>query len=170
MQNGIVFRLLRAVKTVNTDKLKRLIATDSAALEHYNAGRFTACAERVNAIAEPLPRFCPLSRLGVLELHAPTPHFGASLLAKLDAAAKTNPIIAEIVRFMGPGNQGSYPDFGLRAIRDELIKPIDMGGVGATAFEAGPILAAGVQPDHTSHVDIYQLKEREQWQPIFAAS
>ena len=155
---------------METAKLKHLISNDTVALEHYNANRFSDCANRVMSIADPLPKFLPLSRLGVLELHAPTPHHGASLLAKLDAAAKTNPIIAEIVRFMGPGNQGSYPDFSLKAIRDELIKPTEIGGVGATPFEAGPILSAGIQPDHTDHVQINQLKEREQWQPTYAAS
>lgn len=151
-------------------KLKTIIATDPQASEHYDGNRFSECAERVNAIAEPLPKCLPLSRLGVLELHAATPQHGAALLAKLNDAAKTNPIIGEIVAFMGPGNQGSYPDFGLPIIRQALLTPIEAGGVGATPFEAGPILAAGVQPDGTNHVEIYILKEREQWQPTYAAS
>ncbi len=155
---------------MDNDKLKRLIASDREALEHYNADRFTKCAARVNEIAEPLPRSLPLSRLGILELHAATPHHGAAVLQKLNNAAKTNPIIAEVVAFMGPGNQGSYPDFGMPVIRQSLLTPIDAGGVGATPFEAGPILAAGVQPDKTDHVTIAQLKERDQWQPIYAAS
>jgi len=155
---------------VETAKLKQLIANDVEATEHYNADRLTECANRVMAIAEPLPQFCPLSRLGVLELHALTPHHGASLLAKLDAAAQINPIISEVVRFMGPGNQGSYPDFGLEAIREQLITPTEQGGVGATLLEAGPIFSAGIRPDLTDHVQIHQLKEREQWQPTSAAS
>lgn len=152
------------------EKLKHLIATDGEAREHYNENRFTECANRVMAIAEPLPQFCPLSRLGVLELHALTPNHGASLLAKLDAAAQINPIISEVVRFMGPGNQGSYPDFGLPAIREQLITSTQLGGVGATPLEAGPIFAAGIRPDLTDHVQINQLKEREQWHPTSAAS
>lgn len=170
MRGGIVFHLLREAKTVDPAKLRTIISDDATARNHYQQNQMADCAARVNAIAPPIPKPCPLSRMGVLSLHAATPHHGQTLLEKLDAAAQSNRLIAEIVAFMGPGNLGSYPDFSLQPIRDALVAPIEIGGVGATPFEYGPILEAGVQPDQTTPAEIAHLKEREQWQPTYAAS
>lgn len=152
---------------MDADKLRGVIQADDQALTHYMARRFSDCALRVNAIAPPKPKYCPLSRLGIIALHRESGDLAATFLQKLDAAATVNPIIAEVVQFMR-AEARELPDFGIEQIRQALMAPVSFGGVGLTTAEAAPILAAGVEPDTTTPLEIEELKDREQWQPLFS--
>jgi hypothetical protein len=90
------------------------------------------------------------------------------VLQKLDAAAAVNFLIAEVVQFMTK-ESNELPDFGVEEIQQALTAPISFNGVGLTAEEAAPILAASVEPDTTTALEIETLKDREQWQPTFNA-
>ena len=152
---------------MDADKLRGIIQADDQALTHYMARRFADCAVRVNAIAPPKPRYCPLSRLGIIALHSANGNLAKTFLEKLDAASQVNPIISEVVQFMKAESR-ELPDFGLEEIRQALMAPVSFQGVGLTDEEVAPILAAGVQPDTTTPLEIEELKEREQWQPLFS--
>jgi hypothetical protein len=154
--------------TVDAQKLRGIIQSDQTALAHYTARRFSDCAQRVNAIAQPRPKVCRLSRLGVIALHRSNRNLATSVLRKLDNAAKTNPLIAEVIAFMNP-EANELPDFGIEEIQQALTAPTAFGGVGLTTEEAAPILAASVEPDTTTPLEIENLKEREQWQPLSSA-
>jgi len=152
---------------VDADKLRGIIQADDQALTHYMARRFADCALRVNAIAPPKPTVCRLSRLGIISLHRTDANLAQSVLQKLDAAALVNPLIAEVIAWMKP-DANQLPDFGIEEIRIALTAPTNFNGVGLTAEEAAPILAASVEPDSTTPLEIEELKEREQWQPLFS--
>ena len=153
---------------MDPDKLRGVIRSDHQAVDDYMARRFSDCAARVNAIAPPKARFCPLSRLGIIALHRANGNLAATFLQKLDAAAQINPIIAEVVQFM-KAEARELPDFGIEEIRQALVAPVSHGGVGLTNQEAAPILAAGVEPDQTTPFEIETLRDREQWEPLSSA-
>ena len=153
---------------MDAQKLRGIIQSDQTAFAHYTARRFSDCAERVNAIAPPKPKTCRLSRLGIISLHRTNRGLATSVLQKLDAAAEVNFLIAEVVEFMTK-ESNELPDFGVEEIQQALTAPISFNGVGLTAEEAAPILAASVEPDTTTALEIETLKDREQWQPTFSA-
>lgn len=150
---------------MDPDKLRGVIRSDHQAVEDYMARRFSDCAARVNAIAPPKAKVCPLSRLGIIALHRANGNLAATVLQKLDAAAQINPMIAEVVQFM-KAEARELPDFGIEEIRQALVAPVSFGGVGLTSQEAEPILAAGVEPDSTTPFEIETLRDREQWEPL----
>lgn len=152
---------------MDAEKLRAVIQADDQALAYYRDRRFADCAVHVNAIAPTKPKYCPLSRLGVIALHRSNGNLAKTFLEKLDAAAKVNPIIAEVVQFM-KAEARELPDFGIEEIRQALLAPVSFNGVGLTAEEAAPILAAGVEADTTTPLEIETLKDREQWQPLYS--
>lgn len=162
---GLCFLHQGELKTVDPDKLRGVIRSDHQAVEDYMARRFSDCAARVNAIAPPKAKVCPLSRLGIIALHRANGNLAATVLQKLDAAAQINPMIAEVVQFM-KAEARELPDFGIEEIRQALVAPVSFGGVGLTSQEAEPILAAGVEPDSTTPFEIETLRDREQWEPL----
>lgn len=123
-------------------ELKALIDGDATTKALFAAGSDVACAERCMVIAQKSLRETRLSRLGILSLYD-DPAIGYAVLGTIDAVAEGNPIVAEIKKFMEPGVHPScLPDWSLKSIRESLTKPVQSGGLGLTAEQAGPILAA----------------------------
>lgn len=150
------------MKPERIDELRNLIDSDQTAKSLFDLRHYADCAMRLQEIAPPVRKPLPLSQLGVIELYSDNPIQGVAVLDALDEAAKTNPLIRRIVAFMGPGNPGSsLPDFSLSAIRQALIAPKPVGGIGLSETEAGPILRAGEQPDSFTGVEIESIAMNE---------
>lgn len=150
------------MKQERINELKNLIENDQTAKSLFNLGHYGDCAMRLQEIAPPVRRPLPLSQLGVIELYADNPIQGVAVLDALDEAAKTNPLIRRIVAFMGPGNpESSLPDFSLPAIRQALIAPKDVGGIGLSETAAGPILRAGEQRYEITGLDVEYVGTRQ---------
>jgi hypothetical protein len=82
--------------------------------------------------------------MGILNLYQDNLALGAFVIATIKQVALGNPVIGEMLPFMGPSaHQTSMPDFGLSAIRQALITPVEWGGIGLTQEQAAPILRAG---------------------------
>lgn len=140
-------------------------------MQLYAENRFEECATRVREIADPIRKPLPLSQMGILAIYESQIGLGEFVLQRIDETALVNPVVKRFLSFMKAGGSvESLPDFSLPSIRAALTLDQSEGGLGLTLEQAAPILAAGVQPDETDHVTIAQLKERDQWQPIYAAS
>lgn len=139
------------------EELLNLIKSDSIATALIEKADDFMCAERCSLIAPKIRKELFISRLGILELYSHNPMLGISVLNKIDNAAINNPIVKEIVSFMKP-ESFSLPDFSLNSIRNALIAPLDMGGVGLTYEEAFPILEAGVQSQEIKPIEVEYVR------------
>ena len=143
------------------DQIRSLIANDPIAKSLFDDGRYGDCAVRLSAIALPITRSLPLSKMGIVAVYRDNPMLAMQVLAALESASKVNPIIAVMLAFMGPGNpENSYPDFGDPSIRAALTAP-QPHGLGLTPQQAAPLLAAGQQPDTITGRDIELLASEE---------
>lgn len=128
---------------MNTAELKALIESDKQAREHFAAGRDTQCAERCSAIAPQVYKECRLRWNRLVVLYSSL-SLAASVKAKIDAAA-ASPIVEEIAKSLEASSQDPC-DIGHPTVRALLTAPTNAGGIGLTADEASPLLAAGRQP------------------------
>lgn len=128
---------------MNTAELKALIESDQQAREHFTAGRDTQCAERCSVIAPQVYRECRLRWNRLVALY-PSLALAASVKAKIDAAAASSPVVAEIAKSLQADSQDPC-DIGHATVRALLTAPTNQGGIGLTADEAAPLLAAGRQ-------------------------
>jgi hypothetical protein len=146
-------------------QLAQLIAADPQAAELYRRAQFADCAARCREIAPRVYQAAKLSRIGILNLYPTNPNVAVSILEAIEAAAANNRLFREVYSFMAPGTAPEQlPDFGLQPIRAALIAPQSVGGIGLTAEQAGPILAAGEQPDNITALDVERLPRGTQWQ------
>jgi hypothetical protein len=147
---------------LRNSQIKSLIASDSVAKSHFDAGRFGDCAVRLSEIAPPIPKRLQISQMGMLFIYRHDPMLGNLILEKLEQAAPSSPLIKRMVLFMGPSTgPESLPDFSLAEIRQVLCAPPELGGLGFTAEQAAPLLAAGQQPDIFTGRDIELLASEE---------
>ena len=136
-------------------ELKALIESDQVAMDLLTShGDFTACAARCSLIAPKIVRETRLSRLGIRSLYSDIT-VGQAVLETIDAVAQQNPIIDDVRRFAEPGVHPScLPDWGNSLIRTALTAPTIQGGVGLTAEQAAPILAAAEYQQTISADDV----------------
>jgi hypothetical protein len=154
---GTAFHLSRAVKMqISSTDLKQLIESDQRAKDLFEQCRFGDCAMRCSEIAPKVYKHLPLSQIGIIAVYKNDLTLADQVLTALETASKVNRIIGVMVRFMGPGNQESYPDFGDPSIRAALTIP-QPNGLGLTPQQAAPLLAAGEQPDRITGIDIEKL-------------
>lgn len=132
--------------------LKELIISDSKATTLLNQGNDWDCALRCSEIAPIIIISSPLTIMGILNLYRDNLALGGLVIATIKQVASINPIIAEMLPFMGPSTQqDARPDFGFPAIRQALITPIELGGIGLTPEQAAPILrSAEIKPTITA--------------------
>jgi hypothetical protein len=143
-------------------QIQSLIASDAVAQGHFDAGRFGDCAVRLSEIAPPIPKRLQISQMGMLDLYRTNPMLGNLVLDALEQAALSNPVIRRMLPFMGPSTgPESLPDFSLAEIRRALCSPPELGGLGFTAEQAGPLLRAGEQKDIFTGRDIELLASEE---------
>lgn len=136
--------------------LKEIINNEPSLLEFIQNGNHTEIANRLSSILPKRLVETRLSRLGILSLYA-NPSDGLTVLATIDTVAQSNPIVAEIKAFMGPGVDPScLPDWSLPSIRAALILPVELGGLGLTQELANPILAASEKP---AIIDVNDVSE-----------
>jgi hypothetical protein len=125
-------------------ELKQLIQSDTEATQLISQGSDWACAERCVEIAPLTRKPLPLSEMGVMSLYAEDPMTAETILQTIEGVAQSNPIVARINKFIGPGvSTESLPDFSLPSIRQALVTPVEFGGIGLTQEQAGPILRSG---------------------------
>lgn len=159
MPNGIAYHLSRGVRAVQITQaaLANLIQSDAQAKQLFEQQAFGDCAIRCCEIAPRVPKVLRLSKIGVLDVYMADRATGHMLLGRLAQLAETNPDAALMIEFMGPGNpESSYPDFGLPEIRMALTAP-SPHGLGLTADQAAPMLAAGEQPDTITGEEIQRI-------------
>jgi hypothetical protein len=143
------------------EALKVLIESDPQATALVNAGNDHACASRCSEIAPVLNTSLPLSIMGILNLYQDNLALGAFVIATLKQVAVSNPIIGEMLPFMGPAaHQTSMPDFGLPAIRQALVTPVEWGGIGLTQEQAAPILRAGEAKQTITALEVEYVRTR----------
>ncbi len=128
---------------MTTDELKALIESDQTARDHFAAGRDLQCAERCTDIAPQVYRECRLrwNRIAALYNSLTT---AASVRSKIETAALTSPLIADIADSLKASSQDPC-DLGHGTVRALLTMPTNQGGIGLTADEAATLLAAGRQ-------------------------
>lgn len=141
------------------EELLNLIKSDAIATTLIESADDFTCAERCSLIAPKIRKELFISRLGILELYSHNPMLGISVLNKIDNSAINNPIVKEVVSFMKP-ESFSLPDFSLDSVRNTLITPLNMGGVGLTYEEALPILEAGVQSQEIKPIEVEYVRTR----------
>lgn len=136
-------------------ELKALIDADQTAKDCLTLhGDYTACAARCSVIAPRVIRETRLSRLGLRALYS-DPTIGQTVLSTIDAVAQQNPIVEDVRRFAEPGVHPScLPDWGNPFIRAALTTPANQGGIGLTAEQAAPILAAAEYQQTISADDV----------------
>lgn len=138
--------------------LRQIIDSDATAKRLFTDRLFADCAIRCRELAPRVYRQTKLSRMGIIAIYADDPQTAIVVLHTIKAVAESNPMVAEIVAFMGPGvAESSLPDFGLPAIRSALTAPVHLGGIGLTEAEAGPLLRAAEQQDSISAEDVERL-------------
>ena len=156
---------------MDTNKLKAIIQSDRQCVQLFADNRSEECAKRVTELAPPIRKQLPLSQMGVLSLYESQIEVGEFVLQRMDQIALVNPVVRRLWKFMDAGSATeSLPDFSAPGIRAALTTDQSQGGLGLTLEQAKPILDAGEQPDETTHVQIFELKEREQWHPTYAAN
>lgn len=138
-------------------ELLNLIKSDAIATNLINLSQDHLCAERCSLIAPKIRKELLISRLGILELYSANPFLGILVLQKIDSAALNNPVVKEVVSFMRP-ESFSLPDFSLTSIRNALIAPLEMGGIGLTYEEAAPILNAGSQFQNITPLEVEHVR------------
>ncbi len=124
-------------------ELKTLIESDTEAAGHFAAGRDTQCAERCSQIAPQVYRECRLRWNRLVALYSSLA-LAAAVKTKIDAAAAQSPIVAEIAKSLEASSQDPC-DLGHTTVRALLTIATNTGGIGLTAEEAAPLLAAGRQ-------------------------
>ena len=124
-------------------QLKTLIESDQEATAHFAAGRDLQCAERCTQIAPQVYRECRLrwNRIVALFSNLTT---AASVQAKINAVAESNPLVKEIADSLKSDSQDPC-DLGHSTVRALLTAPVQSGGIGLSEQEAAPLLAAGRQ-------------------------
>jgi hypothetical protein len=96
--------------------------------------------------------------MGVIACYANDPATAIVVLETIKAVAVANPIVAEVYAFMAPGvPESSLPDFGLPSIRAALTTPVELGGLGLTEAQVGPLLQASEQEDNIQPSDVERL-------------
>jgi hypothetical protein len=146
---------------VTPEALKTLIESDQQATVLINAGNDYACASRCSEIAPVLNTSLPLSIMGILNLYQDNLALGGLVIATIKQVASVNPIIGEMLPFMGPSaHQTSMPDFGLPAIRQALVTPVEWGGIGLTQEQAAPILRAGESSQTITALEVEFVRTR----------
>lgn len=128
---------------MNTNELKSLINSDAEAAAHFAAGRDQQCAERCSLIAPKVHRECRLRWNRIIGLYSDLT-VAASVKAKIDAAANSSPLVAEISLSLKSDSQDPC-DLGHPTVRSLLTASTAVGGIGLTNAEAAPLLAAGEQ-------------------------
>lgn len=143
------------------EDLKALIESDQQATALINAGNDYACAIRCSEIAPVRNIPSPLTIMGILNLYQDNLSLGAFVIATLKQVAQVNPVIGEMLPFMGPSTQqDARPDFGLPAIRQALVAPVEFGGIGLTQEQATPLLRAGESPQTITPLEVEHVRTR----------
>lgn len=142
---------------MNTAELKALIESDQVAREHFNAGRDTQCAERCSVLAPQVYRECRLRWNRLVALYSSL-SLAAAVKAKIDAAAASSPVVAEIAKSLQADSQDPC-DIGHATVVALLTAPTITGGIGLTTDEAAPLLAAGRQPQTITANEVSQCRQ-----------
>ena len=140
-------------------ELKQLIQSDPEATQLIEQGNDWDCAARCSEIAPAKNIPSPLTIMGILNLYQDNLGLGAFVIATIKQVAQVNPVIGEMLPFMGPSTQqDARPDFGLPAIRQALVTPVEFGGIGLTQEQAGPILRAGETKQTITALEVEQVR------------
>ena len=143
------------------EELKALIESDPQATALVNAGNDYDCAIRCSEIAPVRNIPSPLTIMGILNLYQDNLGLGAFVVATIKQVALGNPVIGEMLPFMGPATQqDARPDFGLPAIRQALVTPVEWGGIGLTQEQAAPILRAGESSQKITPIEVEFVRTR----------
>jgi hypothetical protein len=146
---------------VTPEALKALIESDQQATVLINAGNDHACASRCSEIAPVKNIPSPLTIMGILNLYQDNLALGAFVIATIKQVALENSVIGEMLPFMGPATQqDARPDFGLPAIRQALVTPVELGGIGLTQEQAAPILRAGESSQTITPLEVEFVRTR----------
>lgn len=151
---------MRATNSSMTpQELKQLIESDAEATRLMEQGNDWACAARCSEIAPVKTTSSPLTIMGLLNLYQDNLSLGAFVIATIKQVAQVNPVIAEMLPFMGPATQqDARPDFGLPAIRQALVTPVEQGGIGLTPEQAAPILRSGETKQTITALEVEQVR------------
>jgi hypothetical protein len=135
--------------------LKTLIQGDSTALGLFNGHHDYDCAQYCMTIAPKVTVETRGSRQFILSLFESSPADGITVLTTIDTVAESNPVVAEIKKFMGPGEHPQcLPDWSLAPIRAALTASVQAGGLGLSDALAGPILRASERPQTITAADV----------------
>jgi hypothetical protein len=137
--------------SMSPEELKSLIESDAEALRLASTGAADLCAARCREIAPKETRETLLTELSILRLSA-DPTTAETILQTLEAIAEHNPLIKRVLKWMQPGAPGL--DFGNPVVRAMLTMPVQSGGVGLTAEQARPLLAAAEVEPNISGADV----------------
>jgi hypothetical protein len=136
------------------NELKTLIESDAEASQCWADRRDAACAARCSVIAPVIYREARLrwNRIAALYSDLGT---AANVRAKIEAAALTNPLVADIADSLKASSQDPC-DLGHPTVRALLTLSTNHGGIGLTQQEAAPLLAVGTQRQAFSTDDVQQ--------------
>jgi hypothetical protein len=133
------------------EELKKLIEFDPEARKLAESGAADLCAARCRAIAPKETRETLLTELSILRLSA-DPIAAETILQTMEAIAEQNPLLKRALKWMQPGAPGL--DFGNPVVRSMLTMPVEQGGVGLSAEQARPLLAAAEVEPQISGADV----------------
>ncbi|TWU22468.1 hypothetical protein Pla52o_35240 [Novipirellula galeiformis] len=133
------------------DELRTLIESDADALRLAQAGAADMCAARCRVIAPKVTRETRATELTIISLYA-NPMDGENVMQQIEAVAESNSLVKRMLKWMQPDSDGL--DVGDTRTRDMLTLPIESGGIGLTAEQARPILAAAETEPQISGADV----------------
>lgn len=130
------------------EELRALIASDTQAAALATAGDDAGCAARCAAIApkELLPSVL-VTELTMFNYF--TPQDAEAIIQQMEAVAGSNAVVKRVLKWFYPPAQGI--NFAHPTVRALLVTPTNQGGLGFTAQQVAPLLAAGeVEPTITA--------------------
>jgi hypothetical protein len=134
--------------------LKEIILSDPRAKELADMGAADECAKRCEEIAPKVFREFFVTERSIVAIYS-DPMMAETVLQKIEAVAKHNPLVARMSKWLGVGSTGI--DIGNEKTRRILTTPIDQGGIGLTESETKELFEAAMTKPSISGVDVTNI-------------